>query len=251
MLIFAILCVDFCYVTFLALIPNCDGAILCDTDDEGKDKAPITLDSKDSKTVSMQDLASSEDEKEANIGGEEETKSSDHESMPVDNGAKDLQGNTSTKATVHEHEVTATSIEVTSQEHKATAQKAITPSTSTKVTFQVHEVTATSVEVTAQEHKATAQKASTSSTSTKATIQKHEVTATSVEVTAQEHTIEDSTAEEATAEELEEATSDIDGDNLKLSSFIPPGFRKRKAHSRPTHNEYDPVHLPKTRSGSK
>lgn len=77
---------------------------MCYTDDEEKDEAPISLDSKDSKKLSMQDLDSSEVKKEANIGGEE-TKSSDHESMPANNGAQDLQGSTSTMATVQEHEV--------------------------------------------------------------------------------------------------------------------------------------------------
>lgn len=95
----------------------------------------------------------------------------------------------------------------------------------------------TSVKVITKEHKAT---------SIKATAQK---VSTCSNNTTKEH--DASTVEEATTDELEEATPDIDGDNLKLSIFIPVGFKKRKAHSRPTHNDCDPVHLPKTRSGSK
>ena len=53
------------------------------------------------------------------------------------------------------------------------------------------------------------------------------------------------------ADELEEATPQIDGDNFKLSTFIPAGFKMRKSRSRSTHNGSDHVHLPKTRSGPK
>ena len=84
------LCVEFCYVTFLSLIQLWWVYLMCDIDDEEKDEAPISLDPEDSKKLSMQDLDNSEVKKEANIGGEDETKSSGHESMLANNSAKDL-----------------------------------------------------------------------------------------------------------------------------------------------------------------
>lgn len=60
---------------------------MCDTDRK-KDEAAVSLDSEDSKELSMQGLDSTEVEKEANIEGEEETKSSEHESFPTNTGAK-------------------------------------------------------------------------------------------------------------------------------------------------------------------
>ncbi|MCO5605416.1 hypothetical protein L7F22_059600 [Adiantum nelumboides] len=107
----------------------------------------------------------------------------------------------------------------------------------TKTTVQEHEVTAaaTSVEVTAKlDHKATM-------------VEEHKATSNSSIV--KEHNA--TTVEAANVNKLEEATPDIDGDNLKLSSFIPAGIKMRKSRSRPTHNGSDLVHLPKTRSGSK
>ena len=54
--------------------------------------------------------------------------------------------------------------------------------------------------------------------------------------------------EGSAADDLEEATPQTDGDNFKLSTFIPAGFRMRKSRPRSTHND---VHVPKTRSTPK
>ena len=54
--------------------------------------------------------------------------------------------------------------------------------------------------------------------------------------------------EGSAAGELEEATPQTDGDNFKLSTFIPAGFRMRQSRPRSTHNG---VHIPKTRSTPK
>ncbi|MCO5586414.1 hypothetical protein L7F22_040354 [Adiantum nelumboides] len=94
---------------------------------------------------------------------------------------------------------------------------------------------ATSAEVTAKlEHKAT-------------TIKEHNATSSSS--IAEKHNA--ATVEAINVNKLEEATPDIDGDNLKLSSFIPTGFKMRKSCSHPTHNGSDLVNLPKTKPGSK
>ncbi|MCO5607134.1 hypothetical protein L7F22_061327 [Adiantum nelumboides] len=83
----------------------------------------------------------------------------------------------------------------------------------TKTTVQEHEVTAaaTSAKVTTElEHKAT-------------TVNEHKATSSSN--IAEEHNV--AIVEAANVDKLEEATPDIDGDNLKLSSFIPAGFKMR------------------------
>ncbi|MCO5605312.1 hypothetical protein L7F22_059494 [Adiantum nelumboides] len=127
----------------------------------------------------------------------------------------------------------ATSVEPTTKTTLQEHEEATSVEPTTKTTLQEHEVTAaaTSVGVTVElEHKAT-------------TVKEH--TATSSSSIAEEHNV--ATVEAANVGKLEEAILDIDGDNLKLSSFIPAGFKMRKSHSRPTHNGYDLVHLPKTR----
>ena len=53
------------------------------------------------------------------------------------------------------------------------------------------------------------------------------------------------------AYELEEATPQLDGDNFKLSTFIPAGFKMPKSRSHSTHSGSHHVHMPKTQSGSK
>ncbi|MCO5612629.1 hypothetical protein L7F22_066898 [Adiantum nelumboides] len=251
--------------------------------DGEKDEAPISLDFEDSKGLSMQDLDSTEVEKEANIGGEEETRL--HEQQEWIRGDLIVAGCTPNKALkalntcakVQEHEeatsvkpTTKTTIqELTSVElgtsntlvWEATSVKPTTKTTvqeltfveldtsnttvweatsikpTTKTTVQEHGVTATatSAEVTAKlEHKAT-------------TVKEHKATSSSS--IAEEHNA--ATIEVANIDKLEEATPDIDGDNLKLFSFILGGFKMRKSYSRPTHNGSNLVHLPKTTSGSK
>ncbi|MCO5594378.1 hypothetical protein L7F22_048408 [Adiantum nelumboides] len=151
--------------------------------DGKKDEAPISLDSEDSKELSMQDSDSIEVEKEANIGGEEETRL--HEQQERIRGDLIVAGYTldealkalNTHAKVQEHE-----------EHEVTAA-----AISTEVTAKV-------------EHKAT-------------TVKEHK--ATSSNSIAEEHNA--ATVEAANVDKLEEATPDIDGDNLKLSTFILPG----------------------------
>ncbi|MCO5558561.1 hypothetical protein L7F22_012146 [Adiantum nelumboides] len=86
-----------------------------------KDEAPISLDSEDSKELRMQDLDSTEIEKEANIGGEEETRLQEQQKRI--RGNLIVAGYTSdealkalnTRAKVQEHEVTATSVEPTTK----------------------------------------------------------------------------------------------------------------------------------------
>ncbi|MCO5586477.1 hypothetical protein L7F22_040417 [Adiantum nelumboides] len=237
--------------------------------DGEKDEAPISLDCEDSKELSMQDLDSTEVEKKANIGGEEETRL--HEQQERIRGDLIVAGYTldealkalNTLAKVQEHEeITsvelgtsnttiwgATSVKPTTKTtvqeltfvelstSNTTVWEATSVEPTTKTTVQEHEVTAaaTSAEVTTElEHKAT-------------TVKEHKATSSSS--IAEEHNV--ATVEAATVDKLEEATPDIDGDNLKLSSFIPAGFKMRKSCSRPTHNGFDLVHLPKTRYGSK
>ncbi|MCO5567303.1 hypothetical protein L7F22_020993 [Adiantum nelumboides] len=325
------------------------------------DEAPISLDSKDSKELSMQDLHSTEVEKEANIGGEEETRLHEqqewiqaniggeeetrlHEQQEWIRGDLIVAGYTpdealkalNTCAKVQEHEVTATYVEPTTKTtvqeptsvdlgtSNTTVWEATSVKPTTKTIFQeltsvrlgtsnttvweaisiepttkttVQELTsvelgtsnttvwvATSVKPTTKNtvQELTFFELGTSNTTvwevtsvkptTKTIVQEHEVTtaATSIKVTAKlEHkatTVEEhkakshssiaedhnaATVEAANVDKLEEATPDIDGDNLKMFSFIPVGFKMRKYCSRPTHNGFDLVHLPKTRSGSK
>ncbi|MCO5604309.1 hypothetical protein L7F22_058474 [Adiantum nelumboides] len=121
---------------------------------------------------------------------------------------------------------------ISSDDEEATS---VEPTTKTTVQEHAVIVAATSAEVTAKlERKATM-------------VEEHKTTSSSS--IAEEHNA--ATVEAANIYKLEEATPDIDGDNLKLSSFILAGFKMRKSRSRPTHNASDLVHLPKTRSGSK
>ncbi|MCO5554176.1 hypothetical protein L7F22_007702 [Adiantum nelumboides] len=208
--------------------------------DGKKDEAPISLDSEDSKELSMEDLDSTEVEKEANIGREEETRL--HEQQEWIRGDLIVAGYTpdealkalNTRAKVQGHEE-LTFVELGT--NNTTVWEATSVEPTTKTTVQEHEVTtaATSAKVTAKlEHKAT-------------TIKEHKTTFSSS--IAEEHNA--ATVEVANVDKLEEATRDIDGDNLNLSSFILAGFKMRKSRSPPTHNGFDLVNLPKTRSRSK
>ncbi|MCO5578009.1 hypothetical protein L7F22_031847 [Adiantum nelumboides] len=92
-----------------------------DLDNGEKDEAPIVLNSKDSKELSMQDLDSTEVEKQANIGGEEETRLHEQQGWirvdlvvagyTFDEALKALN----TRAKVQEHEVTTISVEPTTK----------------------------------------------------------------------------------------------------------------------------------------
>ncbi|MCO5598211.1 hypothetical protein L7F22_052303 [Adiantum nelumboides] len=88
---------------------------------DGEKDAPISLDFEDSKELSMQDLDSTEVEKEANLGGEEETRLHEYQERirgdlivaryTLDEALKALN----TRAKVHEHEVIATFVEPTTK----------------------------------------------------------------------------------------------------------------------------------------